>query len=640
MASFLPLTQGTEESDANTVGHRCTAHVEEPRSTPQKFPVLAAAVALICGAAAASITIMGQTSYKGQRAAPAIASSDLSPSLLELGSESAATSGKPVNANSDSGFAVCLTGFQGAQNVSGALRKFVIDPLQADLFVVSPESRASLQAFEPFEGDVGRDVDVDQYFDNLTDSLNDWRKVTHQIGGNWFYPGAHQAINLMQCNDLIKVAEASRGQRYKGIVLSRLDFMWLQPHPVPEQNVGCWIPCPGNDNGGICDHHASCDRNSAEAYMTGKVKSITDPQLQALIPRKVHKPKHKKHNQKHKKHKIPKLSSEQFLKFILDHFQVPLNRSAVAAFRSCVPGSKYAHDCKYVAAINMWAKDSGSELKTCMQIQQTALRMSESAEAAPGEMERGVQISAAKEAQQEDMAPRQTAALFYGDSILRYAVSDFCEFSKSETWASLGDIEQMPIAGPRICNVTDNSTLILEFMQYGFGYELPLTHGYETCRHPLLPPSSKESLEIIHKTITELGIKVDAFFLESNLWDVQRWMDDFTNVPWEVYTKDWAANATEMIQLVEKLFPEAQHMWISTCVSFKDNRKTLSELLNKVAQTVVPDSWTYLDTESILGHKLYYRDKYHLRAQSTLPLVSHLLGLVTEANTPPSLANK
>jgi hypothetical protein len=240
------------------------------------------------------------------------------------------------------------------------------------LFVVSPESRASLQAFEPFEGDVGRDIDLNQYFDNLTDpQTNDWRKVTNKIGGNWFYPGAHQSINLMQCNDLIKVAEARRGQRYKRIVVSRLDFMWLQPHPVEEQDVGCWIPCPGNDNGGICDHHASCDRNSAEAYMTGKVKSIVEPDLQAMIPRKKHKPKHKKHKHgkgTHSKHKIPKLSSEQFLKFILDHYLVPLNRSVVAAFRSCKPGSKYAHDCKYVEALNMWAKDSGSELKDCMNI--------------------------------------------------------------------------------------------------------------------------------------------------------------------------------------------------------------------------------------------------------------------------------
>jgi hypothetical protein len=384
MASFLPLAaaaEGTEESDANTVGRRCTARGEGP-STPWKFPVLAAAVALVCGAAAATVIVMRQTSYKGQRAAPVIANSDLAPSLEEGpdrapeedlgGSESAATSGKPVIANSDSGFAVCLTGFQGAQNVSAALRKYVLDPLHADLFVVSPESRASLQAFEPFEGDVGRDVDLNQYFDDLTDpQTNDWRSVTKEIGGNWFHPSAHQSVSLMQCNDLIKVAEARRGQRYEGIVLSRLDFMWLQPHPVQERNVGCWIPCPGNDNGGICDHHASCDRHSAEVYMTGKVNSIVDPELQASIPRQhcwTLRCLHKKHKHKNKKHKLPKLSSEQHLKFILDHYHVPLNRSVAAAFRSCKPGSKYVHDCKYVDALNMLAKDSGSELKDCMNI--------------------------------------------------------------------------------------------------------------------------------------------------------------------------------------------------------------------------------------------------------------------------------
>lgn len=321
MMSFIPLTQATEESDVNTVGHRGTARGEEPRRMPQKFPWLAAAVALVCGAAAAGIIIMGQTSYKDERAM-----------LREL-------------ARSDSGFAVCLTGFQGAKNVSAALRKFVIDPLHADLFVVSPESRTSLQAFEPFEGDVGRDTNIYSYFDNFSIGS------VVSIQGNWFDPGGHQFISLMQCHDLIKVAEARRGQRYEGIVMSRLDFMWLQPHPVQKRNAGCWIPCPGNDYGGICDHHASCDRKSAEMYLTGKVASIVDPVLRARIPR----------NYNH-------FGSEKHLKFVLDLFRVPVHRSVVAAFRSCKPQSKYAHHCMYVDDINMWGKCSGTELSDSMKL--------------------------------------------------------------------------------------------------------------------------------------------------------------------------------------------------------------------------------------------------------------------------------
>jgi hypothetical protein len=117
-------------------------------------------------------------------------------------------------------------------------------------------------------------------------------------------------------------------------------------------------------------------------------------------------------------------------------------------------------------------------------------------------------------------------------------------------------------------------------------------------------------------------------------------MEYFPNVSWEVYTKDWVANATEMIQLVEELFPESKHMWISTSVSFNDTRKLMSELLNEAARTVVPDTWTYLDTESILNYSLHYRDDYHLNPQSTIPLVNHLLDLAAEANASISLVSK
>jgi hypothetical protein len=344
MASFLPLALGTEDSDVNTVGHRGTARGEEPRRTPQKFPLLVATVALVCGAAAAGILM---TSFKGRM-----------PERI---------SGMPGRAKCvrDSAgsrrFAVCLRGYQGAQNVSAALRKYVIDPLHADLFLVSPESRTSLQAFEPFEGIVDRDIDLDQYFDHITDCVNctgrnSWRSVL-EIHGNWFYNGAHQTVSLMQCNDLIKAAEASRGQRYEGIVMSRLDFMWLQPHPVVID--GCWIPCPGNDNHGVCDHHASCDRNSAEVYMTGKVASIVDSELRALL-------REASSGLSQRAQGDPTFNCEMHLKFVLDHFRVPMSRSVVAAFRSCTPGSEYRHDCMYVDALKMWGKSSGNELRDCM----------------------------------------------------------------------------------------------------------------------------------------------------------------------------------------------------------------------------------------------------------------------------------
>jgi hypothetical protein len=246
-----------------------------------------------------------------------------------------------------------------------------------------------------------------------------------------------------------------------------------------------------------------------------------------------------------------------------------------------------------------------------------------------------------------------TTVVFLGDSILARSVVDFCEQSNSRVVKSIGDIavegwaelmwDGKPGQFPEMCNITDTSTLLLDFFAYGFGNEV---------KGKGIPPSSKESLTLIHKNIKHLGINVDGFILEANLWDVLRWsLKPFLNASapkdtdweatakdwaanasaWEAYTKDWAANATEMFQLVEKLFPESKHMWLSTCIQPIDPNKIQAESLNKVARTVLPDSWTYLDVESILKNNLHYRDFRHLDVPSTIPLVSHILDLVSAA---------
>jgi hypothetical protein len=103
----------------------------------------------------------------------------------------------------------------------------------------------------------------------------------------------------------------------------------------------------------------------------------------------------------------------------------------------------------------------------------------------------------------------------------------------------------------------------MEFMQYGFGYNLPLTKGFPVVRHHLLPPNSMEALEIIHDNIGISGLNntVAVFCLESNLWDVQRYLEYFPHIPWEDYTNDWKNNATKMFQFVEHLFPQRQHLF-------------------------------------------------------------------------------
>jgi len=246
-----------------------------------------------------------------------------------------------------------------------------------------------------------------------------------------------------------------------------------------------------------------------------------------------------------------------------------------------------------------------------------------------GELELNVWEATVPEVLQKHVAARKTSALFFGDSILRFAVSDFCNQTRSQVWESIGDIRHYKQAGPFICNVTHSEILLLEFMQYGFGYDLQQTSEF-TYGNPY--SNSKMALEIISKHVAELGIAVDAVFLESNLWDIDRHDDGFQDIPWEDYTREWNDNATEMIHLVEELFPVSKHVWISTCVSPEDTRKERSESLNRAALAILPGRWTYIDTESILHHDLHYRDKWHLDAQSTIPLVKYLLEVVAEVD--------
>jgi hypothetical protein len=170
----------------------------------------------------------------------------------------------------------------------------------------------------------------------------------------------------------------------------------------------------------------------------------------------------------------------------------------------------------------------------------------------------------------------------------------------------------------------------MEFMQFGFGYDLP-PQCFSENRHPLLPHNSMESLEIIHDKIGISGLNntVDVFCLESNLWDIQRYRDCFPHLQFEDYTNEWKKNATKMFQLVEHLFPKATVVWVSTCISIRDPRKHQAEYLNIAAKSILPANWIYLDVERVLNGTLGYRgaDKYHLGQASTVPLVQHILNI-------------
>jgi hypothetical protein len=189
--------------------------------------------------------------------------------------------------------------------------------------------------------------------------------------------------------------------------------------------------------------------------------------------------------------------------------------------------------------------------------------------------------------------------------------------------------------------VDNSKDVFLEFMQFGLGGGMN-AQGSEHIRNPMLPADSMEQLIKIDQIIKPMGINVDGFILEANLWDVKRYTDYHSSMPWDDYTKEWAAHATEMIQLVERLYPQAKHMWLSTCIApnviDKVINKDYSQLLNEVARTIVPDSWTYIDVESLLGKDLHYRqegltiDPHHFAPDTAVKLVDNIMELLAEAS--------
>ncbi|KAL3923102.1 MAG: hypothetical protein SGPRY_004329 [Prymnesium sp.] len=77
-----------------------------------------------------------------------------------------------------------------------------------------------------------------------------------------------QHYALYSCLRLIHSHEASHGLQYNRIVHSRLEFVWLAPHPpLRLMDLRCaWVP-DGEDYGGLNDRHAVLNREHAVLYM-------------------------------------------------------------------------------------------------------------------------------------------------------------------------------------------------------------------------------------------------------------------------------------------------------------------------------------------------------------------------------------
>jgi len=267
--------------------------------------------------------------------------------------------------------AVCLHGLPSRVNGSGAaFKEAVVDFFQPDVFIVSPHlDDSTKQEFQPLGVDAD-DVTPEVYLARLAAGETDknaWRSLL-KIKGNWIGPlnhdtkakgsGAYQVTALRRCHDLVLKAERTRGQNYSSILVSRLDLMWLLPHPRLDlsKQPGCHIPCQGNDFYGFCDHLAYCGRESARVYMVDRTAPFADAEYRRGFINDF--PKYGK-----------RLNNvEQHVRYVLERKHVHTYRYKEAAFRACATPKSLGsgHGCVHIPELGMWGKPSGPELSDAL----------------------------------------------------------------------------------------------------------------------------------------------------------------------------------------------------------------------------------------------------------------------------------
>ena len=135
---------------------------------------------------------------------------------------------------------------------------------------------------------------------------------------------------------LLEARERVVGLRYERVVVTRLDFDWLAPHPPLEMMTSRCAHVPFGEDGddsGVNDCHAVLNRKHATRYLSrwddivsGKIMR-THPGLRLGVLA----------SSKH-------LSAEGFLSAHLRHYRVPLCRFAPIAYRACcASGAREAH---------------------------------------------------------------------------------------------------------------------------------------------------------------------------------------------------------------------------------------------------------------------------------------------------------
>lgn len=137
-------------------------------------------------------------------------------------------------------------------------------------------------------------------------------------------PTRAQLHALHRLRLLLRATERRRGATYRRVVVSRLDYIWLAPHPplsLLEESCA-WVP-QAEDAGGLADRHAVLSREHAEAYL-GRWEMIIDGRIMKLLP-----------SLRQGTAERMTLTGERALADVLSALRIPVCRFAPTAYLAC-----------------------------------------------------------------------------------------------------------------------------------------------------------------------------------------------------------------------------------------------------------------------------------------------------------------
>jgi len=131
-----------------------------------------------------------------------------------------------------------------------------------------------------------------------------------------------QLRSLAGCLPLLTQRERDAGRRYSRVIHSRIDYVWLRPHPPLSllDPRAVWAPW-GEDYGGVTDRHAVMRRDVAPVYF-GRYEMIRDGRVMQIDPGL-------------REQKPRGMSSERLLGHVLKAHGLPTGRFPPFAYLGC-----------------------------------------------------------------------------------------------------------------------------------------------------------------------------------------------------------------------------------------------------------------------------------------------------------------